>query len=121
MRRNPPKSSTCQRRLETVRFAMTVLTAETRRPGAHKIERATGFRVDFAQNWEHALACCEQVSAFTPFQDRRWLDAWYRAFAGFREIEPLIAIVSQAATSEPVALFPLVRRGRRGVGRLEFT
>jgi CelD/BcsL family acetyltransferase involved in cellulose biosynthesis len=99
---------------------MTVVTAEAGRPEARGINRAAGFRVELVRDWEQACARCGDVRALTPFQDRRWLDAWYRAFADFHDIEPLIAIVSDAATSEQVALFPLVRRVRRGIRIVEF-
>jgi len=99
---------------------MTVLTAEARRPEAREVNRAAGFRVEFVRDWEQACARCGDVQALTPFQDRRWLDAWYRAFAGFDGVEPLIAIVSDAVTSTQVALFPLVRRVHRGIRIVEF-
>ncbi len=44
----------------------------------------------------------------------------YRAFAGFHDVEPLVTIVTDAATSEQVALFPLVRRVHRGIRIVEF-
>ena len=93
---------------------MTVMTAEAGRPEARQINRAAGFRVELVRDWEQVRARCSDIRALTPFQDRRWLDAWYRAFAGFDNLEPLIAIVSDAATLEQVALFPLTRRVRRG-------
>ncbi|MDE2473331.1 MAG: GNAT family N-acetyltransferase [Bradyrhizobium sp.] len=99
---------------------MTVLTAETRRPEARELSRVAAFRVEFARDWEWANARSDDVRALTPFQDRRWLNAWYRAFAGFPDVEPLIAIVSDTATSQQVALFPLVRRVRRGIRIVEF-
>jgi len=99
---------------------MTLLTAEAGRPEAREINRAAGFRVEFVRDWAQARAQSGDVHALTPFQDRRWLDAWYRAFAGFDGVEPLIAIVSDAATSTKVALFPLVRRVRRGIRIVEF-
>jgi CelD/BcsL family acetyltransferase involved in cellulose biosynthesis len=99
---------------------MTVLAAEAGRPEAREINRAAEFRVEFVRDWEQARAQSGDVHALTPFQDRRWLDAWYRAFAGFDGVEPLIAIVSDAATSTQVALFPLVRRVRRGIRIVEF-
>jgi len=99
---------------------MTVLAAEAGRPEAGEINRAAEFRVEFVRDWEQARAQSGEVHALTPFQDRRWLDAWYRAFAGFDGVEPLIAIVSDAATSTQVALFPLVRRVRRGIRIVEF-
>lgn len=56
----------------------------------------------------------------TPFQDVRWLGAWYRAFAGVDEVEPLIAVVSDAVTGERAALLPLVRRVQNGIRIVEF-
>ena len=99
---------------------MTVLTAEAGRPETREINRAVGFRVEFVRDWGQACARCGDVRALTPFQDRRWLDAWYQAFAGFHDVEPLIAIVFDTTTSRPVALFPLVRRARRGIRIVEF-
>jgi CelD/BcsL family acetyltransferase involved in cellulose biosynthesis len=99
---------------------MTVLTAQAGRTQARQIQRATGFRVEFVHDWQQAAAVCADVRALTPFQDRRWLEAWYRAFAGFGEVEPLIAIVMDAATAEPVALFPLTRRVQHGIRIVEF-
>jgi CelD/BcsL family acetyltransferase involved in cellulose biosynthesis len=99
---------------------MTVLTAEAAHVEAGAIDLAAGFRVEFVRDWEQASARSGDVHALTPFQDHRWLGAWYRAFAGFNDIEPLIAIVSDARTSEQVALLPLVRRTRRGIRIVEF-
>jgi CelD/BcsL family acetyltransferase involved in cellulose biosynthesis len=99
---------------------MTLLTAEARHPEAREVNRAAGFRVEFVRDWERASAQCSDLRASTPFQDLRWLDAWYRAFAGFDGVEPLIAIVSDAATAVQVAIFPLVRRLHRGIRIVEF-
>jgi len=99
---------------------MTVLTAQAGRTRAREIQRAAGFRVKFFNDWTQAFAACPEVRALTPFQDHRWLDAWYRAFASSGGVEPLIAIVTDAATSEPVALFPLTRRRQRGIRIVEF-
>jgi CelD/BcsL family acetyltransferase involved in cellulose biosynthesis len=99
---------------------MTVLTAPVGRARARDIQRAAGFRVEFVSDWKHAIAICSEVRALTPFQHRSWLEAWYRAFSGFRDIEPLIAVVTDAATLEPVALFPLTRRVQQGIRIVEF-
>jgi CelD/BcsL family acetyltransferase involved in cellulose biosynthesis len=99
---------------------MTVLTAEAGHMEAREVDRAAEFRVEFVRDWKQASARSGGVRALTPFQDRRWLAAWYQAFAGFHDIEPLIAIVSDARTSEQVALLPLVRRTRRGIRIVEF-
>jgi CelD/BcsL family acetyltransferase involved in cellulose biosynthesis len=99
---------------------MTVLTAQTGRTLARQELRPAGFRVEFVQDWNQASAAGADIRALTPFQDRRWLEAWYRAFAGVREVEPLIAIVTDAATAEPIALFPLTRRLQHGIRIIEF-
>ena len=116
---NPARSSICRRRPETARFAMTVLTAEARRPEAREVNRAGGIPRRVRPRLGAGLrAMAATFAPSTPFQDRRWLDAWYRAFAGFDDVEPLIAIVSDAATSEQVALFPLVRRVQHGASAI---
>jgi CelD/BcsL family acetyltransferase involved in cellulose biosynthesis len=99
---------------------MTVLATGAGFPEARQIDRAAGFRVEFVRDWAQACARCGDVRALTPFQDRRWLDAWYRAFAGFQDVEPLIAIVLDAETSAHIALFPLMRRRHRGIRIVEF-
>jgi CelD/BcsL family acetyltransferase involved in cellulose biosynthesis len=99
---------------------MTVLTAEVGSLGAKKASRAAGFRVEFVRDWKHATARWNEASLSTPFQDPRWLDAWYEAFAGVDDVEPLIAIISDAATSEPAALLPLIRREQNGIRIVEF-
>ena len=99
---------------------MVVLVAQAGRLGARKISRALGFRVAFVRDWKQAAARWNDSNLSTPFQDTRWLDAWYAAFANVDHVEPLIAVVSDAATSEQVALLPLVRRVRKGVRIVEF-
>jgi CelD/BcsL family acetyltransferase involved in cellulose biosynthesis len=99
---------------------MTVLTTEARHPDARGISRAARFRVEFVVDWREAAAHWTDVNASTPFQDLRWLDAWYRAFAGVDDVEPLIAIISDVAASKPAALLPLVRRTQNGVRIVEF-
>ena len=66
------------------------------------------------------MARCNDVRASTLFQDPRWLEAWYRAFAHVAHVEPLIAVISDATTSERVALLPLVRRLQSGIRIIEF-
>ena len=99
---------------------MTVLTAAGGKPGARAIARAAGFRVEFASDWKQAASRWSDVSPSTPFQDSQWLDAWYPAFAGLDDVEPLIAIVSDAVTGERAALLPLVRRLQKGIRIVEF-
>ena len=99
---------------------MAVLTAETGRQETRKSFRTAGFRVEFAHDWKQAAARWHDRGSPTPFQDARWLDAWYGAFAGHDHVEPLIAIISDAATSQQVALLPLVRRMHGGIRIVEF-
>jgi CelD/BcsL family acetyltransferase involved in cellulose biosynthesis len=99
---------------------MTVLAAEVRHPEAREVRRVAGFRVEFVRDWKQAIARWTDVSPPMPFQDPRWLDAWYQAFANIDDVEPLIAVISKAATSEQVALLPLVRRVQNGIRIVEF-
>jgi CelD/BcsL family acetyltransferase involved in cellulose biosynthesis len=99
---------------------MTVVSAEAGRPQARKIRRAAGFRVEIVGSWKHAAARWSDLSPSTPFQDPRWLDAWYEAFAKVDDVEPMVAIISEVATSAQVALLPLVCRVQNGVRIVEF-
>ena len=99
---------------------MTALTAEPRHPGARGVPRTAAFRVELVRDWKQAIARCNDVRSSTLFQDTRWLDAWYKAFAHVAHVEPLIAVISDALTSERVALLPLVRRLQNGVRIVEF-
>ena len=99
---------------------MTVLGAEAGDLGAREILRAAGFRVEFVHDWKQAVARWNDAIPSTLFQDPRWLDAWYAAFAGTDQVEPLIAIVSDVATGKQVALLPLIRRRQSGIRIVEF-
>jgi CelD/BcsL family acetyltransferase involved in cellulose biosynthesis len=99
---------------------MTALTAEAGHLDAREISRAAGFRVEFVRNWKQAAARWHDVSPSTLFQDPRWLDAWYGAFAGADHVEPLIAIISDVATGEQIALLPLIRCLQKGIRIVEF-
>ena len=68
-------------------------------------------------DWKQARARWKDPRPPTPFQDFRWLDAWYGAV---RNVEPLIAVITDASSAEQVALLPLVRRTRRGLRIVEF-
>src|SRR5665647_448686 len=87
---------------------------------ARESSRAEGFRVEFVRDWKLALARWNDIGSSTPFQDHRWLEAWYAAFANLSQVESLIAVVHDAATSEQVALLPLVRRMQNGIRIVEF-
>ena len=68
-------------------------------------------------DWKQARARWKDPRPPTPFQDFRWLDAWYGAV---RNVEPLIAVITDASSAEQVALLPLVRRTHRGLRVVEF-
>jgi CelD/BcsL family acetyltransferase involved in cellulose biosynthesis len=99
---------------------MMALLAAAEKPDAREIRHARSFRIEFVHEWKQAAARCSDISAATPFQHPQWLDAWYRAFADVDDIEPLIAIICDAATGEQVALLPLIRRLQKGIRIVEF-
>ena len=72
------------------------------------------------RDWKQAVARWNDVSPSTPFQHPQWYDAWYGAFAGADGVEPLIAVVTDAATGEPAVLLPLIRRRQNGIPIVEF-
>ncbi|MEA2837779.1 MAG: hypothetical protein QOD89_2329 [Bradyrhizobium sp.] len=78
-----------------------------------------GFRVEFTGDSKRAKARWSNPADATPFQDWQWLEAWYGAFAGIDSVEPLIAIVSDAATGEQAVLLPLIRRIHNGIRIVE--
>src|SRR5215472_11043319 len=98
-------------------MTMAVLTAGAEHLDAGATARAARYRVELFDDWRQAGARWNETRATTPFQDFRWLGAWYGAFT---EVEPVIAVVTDARTREQVALLPLVRRRRRGVCIIEF-
>jgi CelD/BcsL family acetyltransferase involved in cellulose biosynthesis len=98
-------------------MAMAVLTAAAGHLDASAIARAARYRVELFDDWKQAASRWNEARATTPFQDFRWLGAWYGAFA---EVEPAIAVITDARTLEQVALLPLVRRARRGLSIIEF-
>jgi CelD/BcsL family acetyltransferase involved in cellulose biosynthesis len=98
---------------------MTVLTAEAGRADARAGSRASGFRVEFTRDWKRAKTRWGDLGNATPFQNWHWLEAWYGAFADVDNVEPLIAIISNAAASEQAVLLPLIRRMHKGIGIVE--
>ena len=98
---------------------MTVLTAEAGRADARAGSRTSGFRVEFTRDWKRAKARWGDPGGATPFQNWQWLEAWYGAFAAIDNVEPLIAIISDAATGEQAALLPLIRRMHKGIRIVE--
>ena len=88
---------------------------EAGRLNGQAFSAAPGFRVDFVRDWRQAAAQWHDYRSPTPFQEPRWLDAWYQAFADADDVEPLIAIVSDAATLQQVAILSLIRRVQNGI------
>ncbi|ANW04347.1 GNAT family N-acetyltransferase [Bradyrhizobium icense] len=99
---------------------MTVLTTNAGQLAAHAISRAAGFRVELVRDWQQAVASWHDISPSTPFQHPRWYEAWYGAFAAAEGVAPLIAIVTDASTGEPVVLLPLIRRHQGKIAIVEF-
>jgi CelD/BcsL family acetyltransferase involved in cellulose biosynthesis len=97
---------------------MSVLAETARKFDARAKARANVYRVEFAADWEQAAARWNDINPSTPFQHPNWFAAWYRAFAG--TTEPLIAIVTDAATGEGALLLPLILRRQQGLGIVEF-
>src|ERR1700761_8803036 len=98
-------------------MTMAVLTAGAGHLDAAAIARAARYRIELFSDWKQAAARWNETRATTPFQDFRWLGAWYGAFA---DVEPLVAVITDARTLEQVALLPLVRCVRRGLRVIEF-
>jgi CelD/BcsL family acetyltransferase involved in cellulose biosynthesis len=98
---------------------MTALTAEAGRADARTGFRVSGFHVEFTRDWQRAKARWGDPGDATPFQDWQWLEAWYEAFANIEHVEPLIAIISDAATGEQAVLLPLIRRTHNGIRIVE--
>jgi CelD/BcsL family acetyltransferase involved in cellulose biosynthesis len=98
---------------------MSVLNAETARLDAWEISRASQFRVELLHDWKQAASRWHDLGNATPFQNGHWLEAWYGAFAATAGVEPLIAVISNAATNEQAALLPLIRRTQNGIRIVE--
>jgi CelD/BcsL family acetyltransferase involved in cellulose biosynthesis len=98
---------------------MTVLTAAAAKADARAGARASGFRVEFTRDWKRAKARWGDPIEATPFQNWQWLEAWYDAFSNVDNVEPLIAIISDAATGEHAVLLPLIRRTQKGIRIVE--
>jgi CelD/BcsL family acetyltransferase involved in cellulose biosynthesis len=96
---------------------MSVLSVET--VDTREISRASGFHVEFTRDWKRAKARWDDPGGATPFQNWQWLEAWYGAFADVEHVEPLIAVISDAATNERAALLPLIRRLQNGIRIVE--
>jgi CelD/BcsL family acetyltransferase involved in cellulose biosynthesis len=99
---------------------MTVLTTHAVRLDARTRARAAGFRVELVHDWKQVAARWKDINPSTPLQHPQWCEAWYGAFAGAAGVEPLIAVVTDAASGEQAALLPLIRRRQKGMRIVEF-
>ena len=78
---------------------------------------ASGFRIDFVDDWKLAIARWSGAGQETAFQHPLWFEAWYGAFT---DASPLIAIATDSVTERPVALIPLILRTSHGARIVEF-
>jgi CelD/BcsL family acetyltransferase involved in cellulose biosynthesis len=99
---------------------MTVLATHAVKLDARTRARTAGFRVELVHDWKHAAARWRDINPSTPFQHPQWCEAWYGAFAGADGVEPLIAVVTDAASGEQAVLLPLIRRRQKGMRIVEF-
>jgi CelD/BcsL family acetyltransferase involved in cellulose biosynthesis len=99
---------------------MAIPATNTGRPDARASAAGVGYRVELMADWKQAAARWNAFDPSTPFQHPQWYEAWYDAFANTERVEPLIAIVTDAATGEQAALLPLIRRRYNGIRSVEF-
>ena len=90
---------------------------EVGRLGGREVSHTTGFRVEFVRDWKQAASRWNGGGRGATFQHAHWLDSWYGAFD---TVTPLIAMISDAARKQDVALVPLVRRVQNGIRLVEF-
>ncbi|MBR0893681.1 GNAT family N-acetyltransferase [Bradyrhizobium tropiciagri] len=99
---------------------MTVLTSAVEKFGARVATYAVGYRVELVSDWAQAAARWGAFEPLTAFQHPQWYASWYRAFASTDGVEPLIAVVSDAATGERAALLPLILHRQGSLRIVEF-
>lgn len=99
---------------------MTMLATSAGKLSAHARARAAGYRVEILADWKQVVMWWDKFVAPTAFQNPRWYEAWYSAFADADGVSPVIAIVTDAATGEPAALLPLIRRREGSIRIIEF-
>ncbi|MFN5283080.1 MAG: cellulose biosynthesis protein CelD, partial [Bradyrhizobium sp.] len=92
------------------------MTTAVEKFGAQVASYAVGYRVELVFDWAQAAARWGAFEPLTAFQHPQWYASWYRAFASTDGVEPLIAVVSDAAPGERAALLPLMRRRQGGLG-----
>jgi CelD/BcsL family acetyltransferase involved in cellulose biosynthesis len=81
-----------------------------------RVSSTSGITVDFVRDWKQA-ALRLSAGHRTAFQHGDWLGAWYDAF---RDVAPLIGVISDAATGKDIAVVPMISRARGGARIVEF-
>lgn len=76
----------------------------------------SGIAIDFLRDWRQ-VASRLNGGHRTAFQHVYWLGAWYEAF---RDVAPLIAVISDAASGRDIAIVPMISHVRRGIRVVEF-
>jgi CelD/BcsL family acetyltransferase involved in cellulose biosynthesis len=94
---------------------MTVL--EVGRLSRRAFSGVSRFRVELMRDWTQALSRWGNAGSGTNFRHTHWLAAWYGAFDA---VSPLIAIISDNATDQQVAMVPLIHRVKGGIRIVEF-
>jgi CelD/BcsL family acetyltransferase involved in cellulose biosynthesis len=69
------------------------------------------------RDWRQAALRLGAGGNRTAFQHGYWLGAWYDAF---RDVSPLVAVITDVATGRDVALVPMISRSKAGVRIVEF-
>jgi CelD/BcsL family acetyltransferase involved in cellulose biosynthesis len=90
---------------------------EVGRLGRRAFSGVSSFRVELVRDWKQALSRWGNAGSGTSFQHAHWLAAWYGAFAA---ASPLIAVISDTATGQQIALVPLIHRVKGGIRIVEF-
>jgi CelD/BcsL family acetyltransferase involved in cellulose biosynthesis len=102
---------------------MTTLTNDAARPAASRRANRAAFVVEFEWDWAIVARDWDAVrrrGQATPFQNGRWLAAWYDAFSARSDVQPLLATIRDAATGEIALRLPLIRRTVGGLRIIEF-
>jgi CelD/BcsL family acetyltransferase involved in cellulose biosynthesis len=81
-----------------------------------RVSPTSGIAVDFVRDWRQ-VALRLGAGHRTAFQHGYWLGAWYDAF---RDVSPLIAVISDTATGHDIALVPMTSRVKSGIRIVEF-
>lgn len=101
---------------------MTTLTTKTTRRVATSHATST-FTVAIARDWSAVMAEWDNTfrcGQATVFQNKRWLTAWYAAFASQPHIDSLLVTVRDRATNQIALHLPLIRQKLNGLHVVEF-